>query len=204
MSSDTTTSARRAIICHGQVKSKAYSSWKAMKTRCSNPKHKQFKDYGGRGITVCARWQSFPNFFDDMGPCPPGHSLERRKNEQGYSPENCLWLPKKLQNRNRRDNRPITFNGETLLLVEWAERLRVPPNTLHARLTRLKWPLEKALTAQPRSASKQHRLLTHNGETLCLAAWARRVGLHPDTLGDRLKRMSLEAALSLPLRKRKG
>ena len=67
-------------------RTKAYQCWQSMRNRCNNPKEKQFKDYGGRGITVCARWETFENFLADMGEPPPGMTIERIKNHLGYEP----------------------------------------------------------------------------------------------------------------------
>jgi hypothetical protein len=78
---------------HGQSGSPTYETWSGMLRRCLNPKHKRYKDYGGRGITVCERWLSFQNFFDDMGERPPGCDLHRKDNDKGYELGNCVWLP---------------------------------------------------------------------------------------------------------------
>jgi hypothetical protein len=77
-----------------------------MRARCRNPKHKSWKNYGGRGIEVCARWDSFQNFLDDMGPRPsPTHTLERRRNNRGYSKSNCRWATWAEQSHNRRNTK---------------------------------------------------------------------------------------------------
>lgn len=74
-----------------------------MKHRCLNPKDKRYKDYGGRGITVCSRWKkSFKNFIDDMGERPKGYSIDRKDNNKGYSPDNCYWATDKQQALNKR------------------------------------------------------------------------------------------------------
>lgn len=73
-----------------------------MVRRCTNPKHKKYRHYGGRGITVCAKWMTFENFYSDMGDPPSGLTLERKNNELGYSLDNCIWATYSDQNRNRR------------------------------------------------------------------------------------------------------
>lgn len=79
-----------------------------MKGRCNRPSHKQFADYGGRGITVCERWQNdFAAFVADMGEKPSRlHSIDRRDNNAGYHPANCRWATKLEQTRNRRCSKP--------------------------------------------------------------------------------------------------
>ena len=132
---------------HGLRKTRTYAIWNSMKQRCNNQNSMFFPDYGARGISVCRRWEnSFQNFIDDMGECPEGMSLERVNNNGDYSPENCKWATKTEQARNRRSNRIITFNGESLTLAEWAERTGVCVGTLHSRLNRDGLSIEDALT----------------------------------------------------------
>lgn len=89
---------------HGYVGTKMYGVWQAMKRRCYNPNTKDFRNYGARGIEVCSRWrESFENFLEDMGTCPPGRSLDRINNEGPYEPGNCRWATKSEQNSNRRE-----------------------------------------------------------------------------------------------------
>lgn len=86
-----------------------YKSWASMLQRCSNPNHEAYKNYGGRGISVCDRWHDFRSFLDDMGERPtPQHTLERKHNDLGYSPSNCIWATKSEQALNRRPKSRVT------------------------------------------------------------------------------------------------
>ncbi len=89
---------------HGYALTRTYNSWKSMKERCGNPNHVYFCSYGGRGIKVCKRWSQFRNFLTDMGERPKGTTLDRIKNNKGYSKSNCRWSSPSQQQKNRRDN----------------------------------------------------------------------------------------------------
>lgn len=93
---------------HGMVKTKEWNSWRGMIERCYNPKHRQYKDYGGRGITVCEKWSGsfgFQNFYIDMGVRPNGKTLDRIDNNSDYAPGNCKWSTYTEQAKNRRKRR---------------------------------------------------------------------------------------------------
>lgn len=139
---------------HGQSHngSKAYSIWKNMRRRCNSPENPAYADYGGRGIKVCPEWDKFPAFLRDMGHPPPGHTLDRKENDQGYNPTNCRWATRKEQARNRRSSVFLTAFGKRQTLAGWAEEYRLRMPTLWKRL-RDGWPLERALVTplQPRS-----------------------------------------------------
>lgn len=93
-------------IKHGMHKTPEYQAWADMKTRCSCATNSRYKDYGGRGITVCASWiESFENFYADMGAKPKNTSLDRINNDGNYEPNNCRWATKEQQFSNRRTSK---------------------------------------------------------------------------------------------------
>lgn len=130
---------------HGQSKSSLYSIWDTMHQRCSNPKTKDFKNYGGRGISVCGAWDRFETFAVDMGPRPDGLTLERVDTNGNYEPTNCIWATPLAQARNSRSNRLLTWQGKTQCISAWAEEIGISAVTLHSRLMR-GWSGEKSLS----------------------------------------------------------
>lgn len=113
-----------------------YRVWLAMRARCSNPNNKDYKWYGGRGITVCPEWDDFTQFARDMGSRPPGRSLDRIDNDGPYSKDNCRWATKAEQMKNTSVARWIEFNGERKVLSEWARTFSVSTGKLHSLLRR--------------------------------------------------------------------
>jgi hypothetical protein len=123
-----------------------YDAWSMTRQRCNNPKQRDYKYYGGRGICICKRWESFSNFVEDMGPRPKGYTLERVNNDLDYSPENCVWAPRKVQTKNRRVTLTITCWGQTKTLSEWSDVTGIQYSTLKARVRRLGYDPKTALT----------------------------------------------------------
>lgn len=117
-------------------KSKTYTTWRGMRNRCTNPKAPAYKNYGGRGITVCTEWRFFKNFLRDMGESPKELSLDRVDNSKGYSKENCRWATKTEQAQNTRKNTLLTLNGKTQCLVEWSRVLGIHRTAITRRLAR--------------------------------------------------------------------
>jgi len=124
------------LTTHGRHRTRTYNIWAGMKTRCFNKNTTDYAYYGGRGITVCDEWLKFDAFYDDMGECPDGFTLEREDNDGDYTPDNCKWVSRATQNKNTRSTVFITHDGETLCLVDWAHKLGVKPRTLSARRNR--------------------------------------------------------------------
>ena len=152
--------ASKANTTHGKSsgykkrRGRTYNSWAAMKQRCQYSNHKQYKDYGGRGVVVCERWQSFELFLEDMGECPPGHSIDRIDNNGNYEPVNCRWATAREQKINSSTTRFITLSGERMSLTDWCLRLNMPRSAVSTRINRLGWSPEKALTTPIKQVHK--------------------------------------------------
>lgn len=137
---------------YAQFNQRTRTAWKDMMRRCYSVTFKSYKDYGGRGITVCDKWKIYENFYQDMGEIPVRMSLERIDNSKGYSPENCKWATYKEQKRNTRQTRKIPYNGKILCVVDVAREIGMKPNTLEKRLL-AGWTVERAITEQVRKVS---------------------------------------------------
>lgn len=142
----------RGLSCvHGHTKggtpSATYVTWMNMRDRCLNPRATKYKDYGGRGICICDRWNSFANFLKDMGERPDEMTLDRFDNDENYDLCNCRWATPTEQARNRKSNRVLCLNGEKHILTEWAEILGVNRHMLYSRLRR-GWSVERTLTTK--------------------------------------------------------
>lgn len=90
---------------HGRTGTPTYKSWAGLVQRCTNNANPDWAHYGGRGITLAARWRQFSNFLADMGERPPGTTIERVDNDRGYEPDNCVWGTRAQQALNRRTNK---------------------------------------------------------------------------------------------------
>lgn len=140
---------RRKVIMR-ESSTPEYRAWGAMIQRCTNPKHPKYKAYGGRGITVCARWREYQHFLEDLGRRPgPAYSLDRERNEGNYEPGNCRWATIDIQQNNTRMNKYYTIEGVTNTLAGWAYSCGASPATVHNRINVRKWDLKRALTAPP-------------------------------------------------------
>lgn len=129
---------------HGMKHTKIYGVWCSMLARCRNPNATAYENYGARGIAVCDRWHKFENFLADMGEPSVGMTLERKDNEKGYSPDNCEWVDRKTQNRNRRGVRMLRVGGVEKPLSEWADESGIALGTIWQRLKK-GWAPEDAV-----------------------------------------------------------
>jgi hypothetical protein len=131
---------------HGMSKTAIYAVWCSMRQRCADPRHRYYRKYGGAGVTVCSRWDSFENFYADMGDRPsPRSTLERKENSIGYQPDNCVWASRRDQAINRRSTIFVTHLGRTQCLKDWARELGINYLTLYTRINRKKLSFEEAI-----------------------------------------------------------
>jgi len=147
------------ITLHGMTKTREYNSWQSMLSRCNNPKNMQYRNYGGRGITVCDEWKnSFENFLKDMGERPENTSLDRIDVNGNYSPNNCRWATKAEQARNKRQTIWITFDEKTQCLTDWANEIGISSEGLRYRLknTTVNNALTKPVDTRFYSEKKRH------------------------------------------------
>lgn len=120
---------------HGMSKFPEYTVWYQMLERCNNASHVHYRYYGGRGIKVCSRWTNFINFYKDMGNRPSDlFQLDRRDNDLGYTPENCHWVTRCANARNKRGTLKISFQGRIMPIAEVAEIVGLQYQTLRWRI----------------------------------------------------------------------
>lgn len=135
-------------ITHGMSATPTWHCWSGMRMRCSNPKMQRAASYIGKGIKVCKRWDSFENFFEDMGIRPKGMTLERLNRNGNYTPSNCVWATPRAQALNRDSTVMISFDGKKKCLTDWANEIGIHRFALSIRIKR--WGLKKALTTPRR------------------------------------------------------
>lgn len=143
---------------HGGTNTRLFKIWGGMKERCAREKHPHFKDYGGRGISVCEEWQEFANFrsWAISNGYETHLSIDRIDPNGDYEPSNCRWATMKEQQNNKRTNHIVCLNGVEHTITEWAEILGINKTTIKERL-RLGWSDEKALTAPVRKRTQGYR-----------------------------------------------
>lgn len=140
----------RSAYSHGHQTggtSPTYTSWASMWGRCRDSSNMV---YGSRGISVCDRWKSFEMFLLDMGERPKGFSLDRIENNLGYSPENCQWATRTVQNNNRRCNINLEHAGRSQTLSQWCSELNLNYSAMYSRVKLRGMTLSDAITKPSR------------------------------------------------------
>lgn len=133
-----------------------YGIWKGLRNRCSNPKRKDFKYYGGRGIRVCERWDDFKMFVADVGPRPtPDHEIDRIDSNGNYEPLNCKWSTRFEQLQHTRRNRILEIDGVARTMAQWTRELDFGDMLIKDRLKR-GWTVRRALTTPKLATWSRH------------------------------------------------
>lgn len=149
---------REAIKTHGLTKSAHYDRWFHMMTRCYKPESKSYKNYGGRGITVCERWHDVANFVADL---PDGYfqgaEIDRINNDGNYEPSNVRWASKSENCDNRSTGRKLTFRGEAKSVTQWGKEFGVARSVISERIDVWGWSVSKAITTP--ALDKNERML---------------------------------------------
>lgn len=138
---------------HGKSNTKLFVIWTDMRNRCLKERDREYKNYGGRGVTICVEWLDFQNFHDwaiangydenaPRGQC----TLDRIDVNGNYEPSNCRWVDMKVQSRNRRNNVRFSLNDESRTIAEWAEISGLPYSTIYYRYVIKRWSPLKTLT----------------------------------------------------------
>lgn len=189
-----------------KAKTRIYEIWSNMRKRCRDMNGAAYKNYGGRGIVVCKRWESFRNFKSDMGNPPSDlHEIERIENGKGYTPGNCRWATIKEQARNKRSNFYITFCGRRRCLAEWCEILGKKYKMVWKRMRYGKQTFEQAIGRAPRrSTPLRNTKVKFRGQTKTVGEWCRILGLKFGTVYARVRssRWPIHEALSVPVEQR--
>lgn len=162
-----------------------------MRQRCHNPNNEHYSQYGGRGITVCDKWERYETFLLDMGDPPPGYSIERVDVNKNYCPENCKWASDLEQQANRRNNIKVNFQNKTQTISEWARELGICPATIGYRLKQ-GYSVAEALNPSNCARTAQNnknraQLYTFKGKSLSVSEWAKKFNLSKNTLWNRVK-----------------
>ena len=183
---------------HGLSRTPEYHTWCGMRQRCNNKNSTSYKDYGGRGITVCERWDaSFADFIADMGLKPSvNHSIDRIDNDLGYWKENCRWANHLEQANNCRKNLRIEIGGVAKTLAQWSSDTGLKSQVIHSRLVRLGWSAEDLLK------DVSGNVLTYKGQSGRLSDLAVIFGFNYDTARVRVGKLgwSLEDAIETPVK----
>jgi hypothetical protein len=129
-----------------------YLKWKDMRNRCQNPNHRQYKDYGGRGISVCQAWNDdfwqYVKDIESLGPQPtPQHEVDRIENDGNYELSNVRWATRRTQQQNSRNAHPLTWEGETLSIAAWADRFGVTYEQFWGRAHHYRYDMAKTIAS---------------------------------------------------------
>jgi hypothetical protein len=176
-----------------------YRIWTDMKKRCYQAERKNYKYYGAKGIRICDEWLDKENGFYNFADWALSHgyadnlTIDRIDSKGNYEPINCQWKTMREQERNKSNNHPITINGVTKLMIEWAEEYNMPYKLIKSRVA-AGWSHERLFLP----ATQVEKYITINGETKSIKEWARQSGVHYETLRTRIRNGVTGEALLAP------
>lgn len=155
---------RKSRAKHGQIKTPLYNAWVHMRQRCNNPKCKEYRNYGARGIGICKEWDEFEAFYEwanANGYCD-GLTIDRIDNDGDYTPQNCRWVTMLVQENNKRNNHFIVYGGERMTVSQCAKKANVSRNSLHY------WMIVKNMSADEAVDKIRERQRTATPTANCL------------------------------------
>lgn len=140
-------------------RNRLYIIWSSMRERCFNPNHQAYSNYGGRGITICNEWEDFAEFrrwaisngYDES---QTSQTIDRVDVNQSYCPQNCRWISRSEQANNKRNNRYITYRGESRTIAEWSELFGIPYSLLYKRIVTRGWDAVRAIETEKLAKSR--------------------------------------------------
>lgn len=162
-----------------------YKRWKGMKSRCYSPSfNKGYNKYQALGIVVCPEWKdNYEKFLEDMGECPEGYSLERKDPLGNYEPNNCIWIRKEDQPKNRTNSLLFELGGEVKSLKDWSKEFNIPYTTLRYRILKQNMNLIEAL--------KFTNLIYYNNEYKTVKDWCDKLNISYTAVVTKKKRSNL-------------
>lgn len=172
---------------HGQKQTRLYNIWCGMRERCNNPNSQAYKDYGGRGISICKDWQDdYMNFYNWS--INNGYdeklTIDRINVNGNYEPTNCRWATTNEQCNNRRNNIKITYNGKTQTLFQWCQEYNLDYRMILARYHNPNFQ-NKSIEELLFTPNQKQILITYNGETHTISEWSKITNIRHNVIFDR-------------------
>lgn len=186
------------IASHGMSNSRIYQLWSQMKQRCNNENNLHYKNYGGRGIKLCDDWISFKSFYDwaILNGYGDRLTIERLDNDKGYSSDNCTFVTKSEQSKNRRVNYRVNINGSVMCLYDACKHLNIDYSLVQNRIKNLNWPVDKALyTPRKKKTRCNSTVIKYKGMSLNIREWADYLHLSYKSLYGQLYRYKVKNGL---------
>lgn len=178
---------KQRMTIHGQTNTPLHNVWCGIRERCYNSNCHAYKDYGGRGITMCQEWKDdFMTFY--TWAINNGYeytlTIDRIDVNGNYEPSNCRWADKKIQANNKRNNIIITYNNKTQSLKLWCEELNLDYDMIRARWQNPNWK-NKSIEEKLFTPNQKQILITYNGETHTISEWSKITTIRHNVIFDR-------------------